>query len=94
MSYSPFHRFVSRAHFSMSRHSHAGCPLTVHRGLGRSLRYRHCWAVRASTPNRSAISTSPTGSATSVVYGTTKSLATCRGQHYNGSSPERKAEAQ
>lgn len=55
-------RFVSRAHRSMSGQFHAGRPLTVHRGSGRSLRCRHMATVWRWTPSRWAMSSDPTGS--------------------------------
>lgn len=55
-------RFVARAHASISCHVHAGAPLTVQRGCGRSSRLRHMWGVSGSTPSLPAISRSPTGS--------------------------------
>lgn len=55
-------RPVLRAQSSMSAHSHVGEPDTVHCGSGRRPRTFQTATVWRRTPNRSAISATPTGS--------------------------------
>lgn len=59
-----YKRPVFLAQRSMSRHSHAGIPLTVHFGSGKSWRNFHMATVCWRTLSRSAISLTPTGSGT------------------------------